>query len=343
MTSVNGEPLPKLALEKVKNNEETPLPVKEARHEPTIWKVIGGKGIEVVNETGWENYRKMLDLLGWSQLAESQISSIKYLKERSKKEASTIPNDEAMETRARIRNYVKETRDKYPRTSNLPYFAASEVDTTDTGKKLTIWGKDVPKFGKEKTTRIYMALTEVGMRFAFDALREELAQNGAINKMILALNLETLQNADPNEVDNNAVIMYVPDSNPEVLTKICQAIKAAKEKQPNAFKLTAKQLASVKTGSTAEFMVPLDDTTAFVEVEKVKGGASYHSTVMAEMRKYVYRGFDTLDQQGLPNMEVYNETLNYRPKTVRDSAKIYDSEGRKELPRRYAMPGLVTE
>lgn len=158
--------------------------------------------------------------------------------------------------------------------------------------------------------------------------------------MSLVLNLEAIQGDNPNGADNNAIVMYVPDSNPATLTKISEAITKAKQKNPKVFELTSEQLSNAKANSTAEFMVPLDDTTWFVEVEPQRGGQSYHQGIFAEVRLNVYRGYDIMEN-GLPNIGVYRQTLTNLSPKVRDKALIVDHDSGKPLPRRLAMPGLV--
>ena len=313
-------------------------PKDEQAKTPEVWNIIAGKGIEVISRRGWQEYRDQLERLNWEPFANTQIHQIKNLREKAKSE---IPYDdsEAIQTRAKIRKYVEETRQKYPKDSSSPYVALSDKGS-QLGKKLTIVGRETPDFGKEKATRVYMAIDEGGMRHGFEALREELSANGALGKMILALNLEVLDNEDPRRVDNNAIIMYVSDSNSDTLTKISNAIIRAKERQPVAFKLSSKQLADVNSESAAEFMVPLDDTSWFVEVEPQQGLQSYHSSIFAEMRSSVYRGYDTVID-GLPNISTYKETLESRRPEIRNTARIIDHNSGKPLPRRLAMPGLV--
>lgn len=308
---------------------------------PDAWKIIDGEGLKVINEKGWIEYRRQLDGLTWEPFANTQIKQIRDLREKAKSEIPyKYDSYDVMLTRQKIRKYVEETRQKYPEDATLPYFAPSDK-TSHPEKKLTIYGRQRPDFGKEKTTRIYMAIPENGMQYCFEALREELAANGALEKMILALNLEVLDNKSPaTRVDNNAVIMYVPDSNPDTLTKISKAIAKAKQKQPVAFRLSSSQLAYAKLWSTAEFMVPLDDTTLFVEIERQQGGQNYHQGVFASMRKSIYRGYDPV-VDGLPNMVIYKESLEARRPEKRNSAKITDPYSGKPLPRRLAMPGLV--
>lgn len=309
---------------------------------PDAWRIIAGEGLEIINEKGWAEFRKQLEALNWEPFANTQIKQIKDLREKAKTETpySYGPYD-SMLNRQAIKGYAEETRQKYPKDGQLPYFALTEKETSDLGKKLTIYGRKTPTFGKENTTRIYMAIPENGMQYCFEALREELASNGALEKMILALNLEVLDNKSPaTRADNNAVVMYVPDSNPDTLTKISKAIAKAKEKQTVAFRLTSSQLAYVKLWSTAEFMVPLDDTTWFVEIEKQQGTQSYHQGIFPSMRHSIYWGHDPVVDE-LPNMVIYKESLKARRPDKRNSVRITDLYSDKPLPRRLAMPGLV--
>lgn len=330
----------KMSESTVDNNLVLPNEQKvEPGKTPDTWKIIGGEGLEVVGRRGWKEYRDELERLSWMPIANTQIEEIKRLLENAKSEPPLqISPSEAIATRDKIIQYADESVQRYPKEGLKPYYAVKD------GKKLYFDGKEIPAFGREKTTRIYMALREGAFTFGMEALREQLTANGAIDKMSLVLNLEAIQGDNPNGADNNAIVMYIPDSNPDILTKISEAITKAKQKNPKVFELTSGQLANAKSESIAEFMVPLDDTTWFVEVEpQQKGGTeSYHQGVFAEMRSSVYRGYSIMED-GLPNIAVYKETLNARRPEIRSIAPIIDHYSGKPLPRRLAMPGLVIQ
>lgn len=301
------------------------------------WRIIAGEGLEVIKARGWKEYRDALENLSWEPFANTQIRQISELGKRAKTEPPLqVSPSESATTRNKILQYADESVQKYPKEGPKQYSVVKD------DKKLYFYGKEVPAFGKEKTTRIYMALREGAFTFGMEALREQLEVNGALNKMLLVLNLEAIQGDNPNGADNNAIVMYIPDSNPETLTKVSEAILRAKQEKPKVFELTSDQLANAKAESTAEFMVPLDDTTWFVEVEPQQGGQSYHQGIFAKMRYSVYRGFPIM-KDGLPNMDIYKQTLESRRPEVRNKAPIVDHYSGIPLPRRLAMPGLVIQ
>ena len=304
---------------------------------PDIWEIIGGEGLKVVGRRGWKEYRDKLESLNWEPFANTQISQITKLRKIAKSEPPlVISSTDALATRKKIIQYAEESIQKYPKNRPGQYYAVKDE------KKLYFNGKEIPALGRGKMTRIYMALREGAFTFGVEALREQLAANRALDKMSLVLNLEAIQGNNPNGADNNAIIMYVPDSNPDTLTKISEAVLKAKQEKPKVFELTSEQLANAKANSTAEFMIPLDDTAWFVEVEPQRGGQSYHAGVFAEMRSSVYRGFGAM-KDSLPNIETYKQTLEYRRPEIRDKAPIMDHYSGKPLPRRLAMSGLVIQ
>lgn len=303
------------------------------------WSIIAGEGLEVINARGWKEYRDQLESFSWEPFANTQIRQISELREKAKTEPPLETSaSEAIITRNKILQYVDESVQKYPEDGPKQYYVIKDE------KKLSFCGKEVPAFGKEKTTRIYMALREGAFTFGMEALREQLEANGALDKILLVLNLEAIQGDNPNGADSNAIVMYIPDSDPQTLTKISEAVLRAKQEKPKVFELTSDQLANAKAESTAEFMVPLDNSTWFVEVEpQQKGGTeSYHQGVFAQMRYRVYRGFPIM-KDGLPNMEIYKQTLESRRPEIRDKAPIIDHYSGKPLPRRLAMPGLIVQ
>ncbi len=312
---------------------------------PDSLRIIAGEGSKVINEKGWAEFRKQLDGLEWEPIANTQIKQIKDLREKAKTESpyKFIYSDSIL-NKQEVRKFAEEIRQRYPKDSSLPYWASSKKETTDAGKKLSIYGRERPDFGIEKATRIYMAISEDKLRQGFEILREELAANGALEKMILVLNLEVLDNKSPViTVDNNAIIMYVPDSNPDTLTKVAGAIAKAKEKQPLAFKLNSAQLANVKLASTSEFMIPLDDTTWFVEIEKETENRSYHTVTFPAIRKGIFGYAESPIIDGLPNMTRYKHRLEAHKPEIRSSVRIFELESNKPLPRRLAMPGLIVD
>ncbi len=308
---------------------------------PEQYDVVSRGGLEYVANNGWKEYRDMLESMTWEPIVEREIKKIMTLRKQAESEVPQ-PKD-VIAARAEIKKYAQDIRANFTRiNTDQSYYALSEKDgASDLDKKLTLVGKKEPWIGQGKMTRIYIALAETGMRDGFETLRKELDANGALEKMRLVLNLEELGNDDLDRTPNNAIIMYISDSNPDVLTKAALAIESAQAKHSASFRLTSQQLADVNRSSAAEFMVPLGAASWFVEVEPNLEGRSYHASVFPDINRCIYRGKPT-SVNGLPNIETYRETLNYRRPEIRHKAQITDSMG-KLLPRRISMPGLVIQ
>lgn len=293
---------------------------------PEVWNVIEGRGLEVVGRLGWAAYREILERLSWVPIAETQLVQISELKKKALREP---PYETDRIQAAKIRQAIRD-------------FAATSGYRPDIHNKVYAGGNALPEPGREKTTRIYLALREGGAVYAFQTLKEQCAEKHILDKIMVVLNLETIDKPDPCDADNNTVIIYSLDSDPEILGRAAAAITSAKRKHPGFFELTSKQLADVKAESTAEFMVPLDDTTWFVEVEpsKKKGLESYHTAILADFRMSLYRAHPSL-VGGMPNLNVYQETVRQYGNAHGDEPLIRSYFTGKLMPRRMMMPALV--
>lgn len=323
-------------------NADTPIHIN-APHltlgSQDVYRIIGGDALGVIERIGWETYRTKLEELSWDPFANTQIHVIQTLRKNPNKlEAFFSNKPDRTRVEQQIFSYMEQARKRFPKDGSQPYFAHPAPEGGARGNKLIMEGKRTPPYGNEKTTRVYMAISTDKLVQAFELLRSDFAAHGILDEIVLAMNLETLDNPDIGTADNNAIIAYIPDSNSAVLTKLCAAVKRVKLANPTPFALSSEQEATVRAIATSEFFVPLDNTTWFIEQEKERHGRSYHTGTFAEMRTSIYWGKKPLVER-LPNLVQYRRAVS-----------DYKREGIEMIPneipvfagkRRLAMPGLV--
>ncbi len=89
----------------------------------------------------------------------------------------------------------------------------------------------------------------------------------------LAFNLESFQGDQNKPFENNTLVLYVYGSHPDFMDKIAKALKRAKEDAPQVWDMGPRNTARAKRYMVNDFMIPLDDTTSFVEASNAY---SYH-------------------------------------------------------------------
>jgi hypothetical protein len=312
----------------LKNSSETPPPDSDESL------VLQGRGIEVAATKGWDVMRSLLNTTTWETLATNQITQIQHLREQAKGEPP-IPGKSNWYIKDGETNYIRDSKQKYPDDGSQPF------TVRDSSNKLNIFGRNLPQYGVNKLTRIYFSVPQSSIITAFDTLRDTLTENGAINSIQLALNRESLQTDNQDSVQDNDIILYIPDSNIDTLTLCSQAILKAKQKNTQAFQPPTSQLATVKADAAATFKVPLDDSTWFVEMEPIEGGRSYDTSTVVNFRKMIYRGYHS-QIDGLPNLTTYKESVaHYGAENgvpAQDKGLSY-----RISKRQLKMPGLVSE
>jgi len=145
-------------------------------------------------------------------------------------------------------------------------------------KKLTIHGKNV-KYDEQgqaverPVTRIYFTVPTEHSPEAFKSLFDQFVDAGIMKDFMMALNLESYQGNLNQRFENNTIIAYVNGNKPELMGNIAKSIQKAKQRNPELWKLNPDELAKAKTDVVKDLMMPLDDTTAFVECHNIY---SYH-------------------------------------------------------------------
>ena len=304
------------------------------------YKIISGEALGVIEQYGWESYRQKLLQLDWYSFANTQIAEIKKLRKNSQIESYFTQEPDRSEVTKIILDYAEDIRVKYTQNSNHPFFALPKEYTIKKGNKLTIKGRYRPNYFEKQATRVYMAASIEKLAEAFELLREDLAAHHVLENINLVMNLEALDVSNLKIVDNNAIILYVPDSNPIVLTKICASIKRLKQAAPLPFQLSKEQEATVRAVSASEFMIPLDNTTWFIGQEKEKGNRSFHWHTVGDFVENIYMGKPKM-VDGLPNIQQYMNAIEYFKSKGKDIvlSNIPIFSGRRKL----TMPGLVVK
>jgi hypothetical protein len=109
----------------------------------------------------------------------------------------------------------------------------------------------------------------------FESLFYSLRNKGVMSgPIILTLNLESYQGESlDRSFETNTIIIYAYGKDDKFMTGIMEAIKDAKNKNPELWKLSSSDLIKNKKFTIQDFEIPLDDTTAFVEM---RNRESYH-------------------------------------------------------------------
>lgn len=307
-----------------------------------IYSIIAGEALSVIERIGWKAYREKLNHVSWYSIANNQIFDIRRLRTTSENSESAISYTE----RQNVESYVRDVRRKFPKGNHSSFYAGGEGPRGMLGKKLELIGKEYPDSFNKKRTRIYMALDTRNFRVGFEQLRQELDNAGVLQHIGLMLNLECLQ-SETQGVDS--IMLHIPNSDPEVLDKVIRCMKTVKSKAPNIWKLSPVRLAQAKTDATASFMVPLDESAWFVEIEREYGNSSYMMGVLSDFIQLLYQGQKSVIN-GIPHLDAYQRYVQNIPQADRATARISrintavgGTQRDDILMRRVLMPGLVIE
>lgn len=259
----------------------TPEQAPEVEHaEADVENILEGRGLEEIAKVGWGKYREVLTRSSYADIIERQARQIDEIKLEAGEKTAPLPgwvvHGKNVAASDRARNLSAWLRAEYSRDKSASFYSDQ-----DRGKKLITQGReeimderDRPLDGR--LTRIYFTVPTGSSPEAYKALFDSFVDEGVMGRVQLALNLENFQ-ADSLDrtFENNTIIAYVYGDSPPVMTKIAKAItRAKKESSPELWALAPKDLAKAKESMVRDFMVPLDDTTAFVEAKDIN---SYHS------------------------------------------------------------------
>ncbi|MCH8821115.1 hypothetical protein IID23_01170 [Patescibacteria group bacterium] len=148
--------------------------------------------------------------------------------------------------------------------------------------KIWAFGKERPKYGEDMLTRIYIGVDPRHASDAFQALLEEFGNQGILKDVDVALNLEVL---NEKKLAHNQIIIYEPQSRPEVLNSILDAYRQAKLNNPELFGLSDRQKEKIMRGNLQQFKAIIDENASFVEMAPEDRGRSYDAAIVDQTRK----------------------------------------------------------
>lgn len=249
----------------------------EIINQKTQKNILEGRGLQEIPELKWKNFREVLKNLSYADIIHQQIRQIDNLKSQPQNK-NTPPkwlthsqNSEA-ETRASGLGNKLSEQYKLDGLSSFSVFMNGKKLTTRSKKNE---GLSQQEFFNRPTTRIYLSVLTKNAPEIYKSLFDSLIDNHCFeDKIDLVLNLENFTTNSLNEsFDNNTIIIYCFGKNPPI-ENVAKAIDRAKKSNPRLWGLSKPDLIKTKEKNIKEFMIPLDDTTALVEVGNVD---SYHA------------------------------------------------------------------
>ncbi len=294
--------------------------------------ITDGKGLEVIQKIGYQEYRNRLANFSYSQFIQKVMDEKKRHEETIQSSSPTESkapgwvitnaNDEALK---RTLQLGKELQTQFPYEGTSPFY----VDNSRTNK-IWVFGKDFPqtKIDEDyKMTRIYLSPPTANLPEAFSSLVNALERNGCLSQIQVALNLEVLEAESLNkDHERNSIIIYAKGDTPP-MDKIAKAIMDAKNLLPSSWVTSERAQLELADEMARDFMIPLDSTTGLVEI---RGEESYHN-VRGRIAADLLKDFRLLRQK---NIEPYFDALN--PQTP---GNFFTFDFLEE--RRSYMPGLV--
>lgn len=245
--------------------------------------IISGKGIEAVAKMGWTAYRERLTQLSYADIAEAQLAQADILRETENASAAPawVLQNELAEAKNRAFALSQEFQEKYKKTADLPYWAKQEQN-----KKLWMFGRDVKLADDKKLTRIYFGLPTQQASDIFNSLVESCIESGVMQKVDLALNLESYpgQRFSGDVWADNSIIAYVPGEQPKIIEELLKSVQQAKQNNPKTWEFSNTIKAKIKRALASSFKIPLADDMSFAEMI---GNHSYDSGPVGSIQRTV--------------------------------------------------------
>lgn len=160
-------------------------------------------------------------------------------------------------------------------------YPSQNVSWTETNK-VVAKGKELPRYGQETLTRVYLGVDPRKASDAYKVLLDELDRFGVLKDIEASLNTDELAFK---KLTGNTIVLYEPLSRPAVLDSILEAYRAAKIQNPELFELSPRQKAFVMRENLQQFKATIDANMSFVEMAPEEGGISYDTNVVNEIRK----------------------------------------------------------
>lgn len=218
-------------------------------------KVMSGQGLEQVIKHGWPQFRAVLARSSYAEIIESQLAGITRL---GPPRARFDDPADRLEVLLQATALYNEFAEKYPQAGDHP------VGIKRDGK-LELRGKTV-KDNASFLTKFYFAIPVRHAPAVFRCLFDALKTNDVLKDIVFSLNFRALNCLDIYET--NVIIIYAFGKDPRLLKNICEAIQLARSSRPEIWEPPRPgDLALAKSWMLAEFLIPLCDNVAFVELE----------------------------------------------------------------------------
>lgn len=196
----------------------------------------------------------------------------------------------------------------YPSAQNIEWIRTN---------KIVAAGKEMPNYGQDVLTRIYLGIDPRRATDAYIALLAEFDRLGCLKDIESSLNLEELKTQ---QLVGNTIILYDPQSRPDVLNKILEGYRVVKAKRPELFALIPRQKASILRHQIRQFKGTIDENMSFVEIAPEEGGRSFDADVIGEITNVVgMRGRTFSDEEFLNIVEHHSRRPVF---SVVDASKI---------------------
>lgn len=249
-----------------------------------VWRqqIVSGQGLALIQARGWTHFRSALSRVGYSEIMKHQLAQITQT--APDLSSSAIKNDNVC-ARERTAVLSEELKRSFPKAGNGAFYFHPD---NELAYKLNIIGRE--RSESEGHTKIYITVPTRHAPEIFQGLLNSLAGSQVMRFLTLTLYAQAAYYEDVDEPvtsQANTIIIYADQLIPGIMRKTCQAIAQAKTSNEPLWALSAAERSQVTRSHLYYFMVPLDDNTAFVEMDKNR---SYHLVVWPDLAKQICGG-----------------------------------------------------
>lgn len=236
---------------------------------------------ENIEITSNEENERITPAFSWEQIRAMQLTTpysetLKAFFERSKKWRAQPRQPVAEdEWKKAIKQQIAQANDMVLNYHN------PDLKMTQPGK-IFAQGLNRPEIGKHILTRLYLSIDPRHSADAFKALIEEFSKVGCMRDIDIAFHDETIAEG---KIASNMLIIYEPQSRPEVLNKILSAYRSAKEQHPEVFNLTPRQREATLRSTLTQFKASIDANLSFVEMDPEDVGKSWDVDEVNQIQK----------------------------------------------------------
>ncbi|GEM_PF-3093038 len=297
--------------------------------------IIEGRGFDEIERVGWPAYREALTKTSYSQMFDYQMQEIERLRQEAQQYPQTSTPEQILQqniqVRDRVTNLRQQLKQDYARSKDLPFYCFDGTNSKFVARGKNQGGMSGP------LTRIYLGVATRHAPEAFASLLQALQDEEATD-IDFVINLDNFYPEPLNTgVEENSLIIYIPQKNIAVMEKVAKAIRRAKQTNPAPWEMSPEEKAELKQWMTHGFKIPLDNTTAFVEMDNER---SYDTGARVEIGNEFHPNYNFTRIPIADRMQTIAAGLKrYTP----DRPGIFTSTDYDIKKRRKYMPGLLFE